>query len=118
MFELKLKNNNIQLKWGTWAMREFCIKNSIGIDKYFDLLSKAQFDLDLIVQMVWIGYKSGCASNKEAIEFSEVDVCDWIDEMGSIFASEGQLIDYIKYIIENTVNTVQGVPKDTEKKKP
>ena len=117
MYQLKLKNNNINLKWGTWAMREFCVKNNVTIDKYFELLGKSQFDLDLIVQMVYIGYKSACVSNKEEILFTEVDVCDWIDEMGSIFATEGQLVNYIKYIIENTVNTVQGVKKDKEEKK-
>jgi len=117
MYQLKLKNNNINLKWGTWAMREFCVKNNVSIDKYFELLGKSQFDLDLIVQMVYIGYKSACVSNKEEILFTEIDVCDWIDEIGSIFTSEGQLIDYIKYIIENTVNTVQGVKEDNKEKK-
>ena len=117
MYQLKLKNNNINLKWGTWAMREFCVKNNVTIDKYFELLGKSQFDLDLIVQMVYIGYKSACVSNKEEILFTEVDTCDWIDEMGSIFATEGQLVNYIKYIIENTVNTVQGVKEDKGEKK-
>lgn len=118
MFELKLKNNTIHLKWGTWAMREFCLKHNIGIDKYFELLSTSQFNLDLIVQMVYIGYKSACASRKEDVIYTEVDACDWIDEIGSIFVTEGQLVDYIKYIVSSTVTTVQGAnPKEEEKKK-
>ncbi len=117
MYELKLNNKTIPLKWGTWAMREFCVANNIGIDKYFELLGKTQFDLDLVVKMIHIGYKSACVSNKQAIEFDENDVCDWIDELGGLFNTEGQFIEYVKYIISTTVTTVQGTAKE-EKKKP
>jgi hypothetical protein len=117
MYELKLNNKTIHLKWGTWAMREFCAVNNIGIDKYFELLGKTQYDLDVVVKMVYIGYKSGCVSNKQPVEYTEDDVCDWIDELGGLFNTEGQFIEYIKYIITNTVTTVQGVVKE-EKKKP
>lgn len=117
MFELKLQNNTINLKWGTWAMREFCVAKGVTIDKYFDLLSKSQYDLDNIIKMVHIGYKSACVTNKEEIIYTEVDVCEWIDELGSIFATSGPLVDYIKYIVENTVNSVQRNNKEVEKKK-
>jgi hypothetical protein len=116
MFELRLNNKTISLKWGTWAMREFCIENNIGIDKYFELLGKTQFDLNLVVKMIYIGYKSACASNKQPIEYDEVDVCDWIDELGGLFKTEGQFIEYVKYIVENTVTAVQGMPKEEKKK--
>ena len=119
MFELKLNNKTIQLKWGTWAMREFCISKGITIDKYFEVLGKSQFDLDNIIKLVYIGYKSACVSNKTEIIYTEDDICDWIDELGSIFVMEGQLIDYIKFIIELTVTSIQGnKPSKDEKKKP
>ena len=117
MFELKLNNKTIPLKWGTWAMREFCVTNNIGIDKYFELLGKTQFDLDLVVKMIHTGYKSACVSNKEEVLYTENDVCDWIDELGGLFNTEGQFIEYVKYIISVTVTTVQGNAKE-EKKKP
>jgi len=117
MFELKLNNKTITLKWGTWAMREFCVANNIGIDKYFELLGKTQFDLDLVVKMIYIGYKSACVSNKQDVEYTENDVCDWMDEIGGLFNTEGQFIEFVKYIISTTVTTVQGTVKE-EKKKP
>jgi hypothetical protein len=118
MFELKLNNNTIQLKWGTWAMREFCIAKGITVDKYFDVLANTQFDIDNIIKLVYIGYKSACVSNKQDIEYKEEDACDWIDELGSILATEGQLIDYIKYIVDRTIISVQsnGAKKDEKKK--
>ena len=117
MFELKLNNKIIPLKWGTWAMREFCLANNIGIDKYFELLGKTQFDLDLVVKMIYIGYKSACVSSKQDVEYTENDVCDWMDEIGGLFNTEGQFIEFVKYIISTTVTTVQGTVKE-EKKKP
>jgi hypothetical protein len=117
MFKLKLNNKTIHLKWGTWAMREFCAINNISIDKYFEILGKTQYDLDTVVKLIYIGYKSSCVSNKQPVEYNEDDVCDWIDELGGLFNTEGQFIEYVKYIISNTVTTVQGVVKE-EKKKP
>jgi hypothetical protein len=117
MFELRLNNNTIQLKWGTWSMREFCNEQNITIDKYFEVLGNNQFDLDIIVKLIYIGYKSACLTNKQEIEYTENDVCDWMDEIGSIFQSEGQVLAYLKYIVQNTITAVQGTPKE-EKKKP
>ena len=117
MFELKLNNKTIQLKWGTWSMREFCKVKELTIDKYFEFLGSNQYDLDNIVKLIHIGYKSACISNKQEIEFTEDDVCDWIDEIGGMFNPEGQVLVYLKYIVQNTVTSVQGTPKE-EKKKP
>lgn len=117
MFQLNVNNKTIPLKWGTWAMREFCVERGITIDKYFELLGKSQFDLDLVVKMFYIGYKSACISNKQPIEYTEVDVCDWIDQLEGIYQPEGQFFEFIKYIVSTTVTTVQGNVKTEEKKK-
>jgi hypothetical protein len=99
-------------------MREFTKQNNIGIDEYFKVLATAQTSLDVIVQLVYIGYKSACISKKEAVEYTIDDACEWIDEVGSIFSEEGQIIDYLKYIVESTVHTITGAKKEEEKKKP
>ena len=116
MFELKLNNKTIHLKWGTWAMREFCVAKDITIDKYFELLGKTQLDLDIIVKMIFAGYKSYCVSNKQAVEYTEDDVCDWVDELGGLFNAQGQFIEYVKYVVSQTVTTVQGNVKEEKKK--
>ena len=128
MFELKLNNNTIQLKWGTWAMREFCIakgtinskgeKENLPISRYFEILGNPQYDIELIVLLIFIGYKSACISDKKSIDYNENDICDWIDEIGGIFNEKGSIIEYVKYIISTTVITVQGVTPKEEKKKP
>ena len=120
MYNLVLKNNTIHLKWGTWAMRRFTEKHNVTIDGYFDVLTKASYDLSTLIQLVHIGYESACVSNKEEIKFTEDDVCDWIDEIGGVFQQEGPLVDYIKYIVNNTLVQVNGSktpqPAKTKKK--
>lgn len=116
MFELKLNNKSVQLKWGTWAMREFCTLKGVGLEQYFEILGKSQTDLDVIIKLVHAGYKSACITNKIEEEFTESDVCDWIDEIGSIFNNEGQLLEYIKYIVSTTTNNAQ-IKASVEKKK-
>jgi hypothetical protein len=127
MYELKLNNTTIPLKWGTWAMREFCIAKStindkgerqnLPISRYFEILGNPQYDLELIVLLIYIGYKSACISNKTNIEYNENDICDWIDEIGGVFDDKGSVIEYVKYIISTTVITVQGNTPKSEKKK-
>ena len=116
MFELKLKNNTISLKWGTWAMREFCQTYNLTLERYFEALAETQKDIDKIVKIFFIGYKAACIAKKEEVVYSEIDVCEWIDEIGSIYVSEGQLVEYFKYIL-STINVNVIDVKDTEKKK-
>jgi len=89
----------------------------LPISRYFEILGNPQYDLELIVLLIYIGYKSACISNKKSVDYSENDICDWIDEIGGIFNEKGSIIEYVKYIISTTVITVQGTPKE-EKKKP
>lgn len=116
MHKFEINNKTIDLKWGTWAMREFCKDKNIAIDQYFELIGGKVLDLDSIIKLIYAGYKSACNSKKEPIEYTEDDVCDWIDEIGGIFNTEGQVIEYFKYIITNTVTAVSGTPKEEKKK--
>lgn len=116
MYELKLNNKTINLKWGTWAMREFCDSKGIETNELFELLGAKILDLDTIIKLFYAGYKSACNSEKKPIEYTENDVCDWLDELGGIYSAEGQIIDYLKLIISNTVTTVSGTPKEEKKK--
>ncbi len=116
MYKLELNNKTINLKWGTWAMREFCKDKGITIDQYFQLVGGNVLDLDTIVKLVYAGYKSACNSNKEPMDYTESDVCDWLDELGGLFNTDGPIMEYFKYIITNTVTAVSGNLKEEKKK--
>lgn len=117
MFELKLNDKTIQLKWGTWAMYKYCEKYNIQLDQFFEILSNTKYNLSIVVDFFYIGYTSACMLNKSEIKFDETDACEWIDEVGGLFATDGQIVDYFNYILKNTQVLISGVKKD-EKKKP
>jgi len=113
MFELKVKDKVIPLKWGTWAMYEFSKEKGsinergekvpLSMNDYFKLLSSPNVDLSNIISFISIGYKSACVSNKTQIEYTEAEVYDWLDEIGGILDSNGQVMEYMKYIVSETV---------------
>ena len=117
MFELRLNNKTILLNWGTLAMRLFTTKNNTDISGYFDLMAKAGTDINTLVSLVLCGYESACIKNNQPIEYNENDVCDWIDEIGGVFKTEGQLVNFIKFIVDKTILNVSNEVKE-EKKKP
>tara|TARA_R110000868_G_scaffold2535_2_gene18331 strand:- start:595 stop:966 length:372 start_codon:yes stop_codon:yes gene_type:complete len=117
MFELRLNNKTILLNWGTLAMRLFTTKNNTDISGYFDLMAKAGNDISTLVSLVHCGYEAACIKNNQPIEYNENDVCDWIDEIGGVFKTEGQLVNFIKFIVDKTILNVSNEVKE-EKKKP
>jgi hypothetical protein len=117
MFELRLNNKTILLNWGTLAMRLFTTKNNTDISGYFELMSKAGNDLNTLISLVHCGYEAACIKNNQPIEYTENDVCDWIDEIGGVFKTEGQLVNFIKFIVDKTILNVSNEVKE-EKKKP
>jgi hypothetical protein len=117
MFELRLNNKTILLNWGTLAMRLFTTKNNTDISGYFELMSKAGNDISTLVSLVHCGYEAACIKNNQPIEYTENDVCDWIDEIGGVFKTEGQLVNFIKFIVDKTILNVSNEVKE-EKKKP
>ena len=116
MHKFEINNKTIDLKWGTWAMREFCKDKGVTIDQYFELIGGKVLDLDTIIKLIYAGYKSACNSKKEEIIYTENDVCDWLDELGGLFNADGPIMEYFKYIVTNTVTAVSGTPKEEKKK--
>jgi len=117
MFELRLNNKTILLNWGTLAMRLFTTKNNTDISGYFDLMTKAGKDINTLVSLVHCGYEAACIKSNIPLEYTENDVCEWIDEIGGVFKTEGQLVDFIKFIVDKTILNVSNEVKE-EKKKP
>jgi len=98
MFELKLKNNTIQLKWGTWAMKRFCELEGKTLMQMIGVLSSGEFDLKTIVSIVQSAAEAGCKTNKQPIEFGEFEVCEWIDEAGGLSSKDSQIVEFINYM--------------------
>ena len=117
MFELKVNEKTIPLKWGTWSMHEFTKEKNITIQDFFQVLSGSQIDIGNIVSFIFIGYKHAALSNKEELVYTEFDVYEWLDEMGGMLDINGQVMEYTKYIISATTAVVSKKVVEGEKKK-
>jgi peptide subunit release factor 1 (eRF1) len=64
-------------------------------------------------------FSSGIATMAREIILGTCHVFDYVIVGGALkHPEEGQIIDYLKYIVESTVHTITGVNKEEEKKKP
>ena len=119
MFELKLQNKTIPLKWGTWAMRRACELagedgKPLPLQDFFDSLLGSSYDFRKIAIFLQAAAES---ANRGPVEYTEHDYGDWLDECGGILAQEGQIIDFFNYVIKATTNNVTPLPGDANVEK-
>ena len=113
MFDLIINDTTIKLKWGTWAMKRLCDRRKITLDDFFKLLNSLTTGdsvqdniLNLTIDFLFVGFEY--ANGKPPAEFEPFE---WIDFCGGITKiNEGQLVDYVNYIISATVNGVTPLP--------
>jgi hypothetical protein len=116
MFELRLNNKIIPLKWGTWAMKRFCELENKTLIELINVLSSGNYDLSTIVNIITSAAESGYKSLQKPIDFDEYMICEWIDEVGGLSAKEGQLIAFMKYMQDSMTPDLQETKKEAKKK--
>lgn len=120
MFELKIDDQIINLRWGTKAMKLMCDRMGIDIDgvfEIFDTISKGQSTssqmFTVVQNFIHAGYEYANGS-----KIDENTVCEWIDKCGGIFkVNQPPLIDYINYVISLTFNGVTPLNGELGEKK-
>ena len=113
MFEFKLKDKTIPLKWGTWSMKRFCEIKCITIGQYFDIIGGGNISLEDVLVILQAAAEM---ATKGTVKFTEFEVCEWIDEDGGIVNPNGQIKAFFQWIVDShTVNTSE--PQE-EKKSP
>lgn len=113
MFDLIINDTTIKLKWGTWPMKRLTDIRGITIDEFFKALQNLTSGesvqdniLKLLVDFLYCGYEY--ANGKPPAEFEPYE---WIDACGGITKiNEGQLVDYVNYVIQCTVNGATPLP--------
>jgi len=149
MFELKLPSGTVQLKWGYYAMKQFCANQGITSNEYFAKItpqylldqngnpiphldeqgnkltddkgnilyitdSSKPTILDYTSTFLLIGAEYAALKTNSGKTFSEIEVCEWIDEAGGVKA-DGVIMDYLKYVIaSHTTNLSE--KEESEKK--
>ena len=113
MFEFKLKDKTVPLKWGTWSMKRFCEIKGITIGQYFDIIGGGNISLEDVIVILQAAAEM---ATKGTVKFTEFEVCEWIDEDGGIVNPNGQIKAFFQWIVDShTVNTSE--PQE-EKKSP
>jgi hypothetical protein len=89
-FELTLSDGKkVQLRFCTWSLKRFCQLQKIGPSDIGEALS-GETSLDAIVNLLRAAaeyplYKEGITPT-----FTEMEVCDWIDDMGGMSGKQFQ----------------------------
>ena len=114
MFEFKLKDKTIPLKWGTWSMKRFCEIKGITIGQYFDIIGGGNISLEDVIVILQAAAEM---ATKGTVKFTEFEVCEWVDEDGGIINQDGQIKAFFQWIVDS--HTVNVTPiGDDEKKSP
>ena len=128
LFELKIGEQVIPLKWGTYAMKLYTDRTKSSIDDFFNIIERmaktgsgetienpvTQHEVFVFIEnTIHAGYR---AANKQHID--EESVCDWIDACGGVGnLATGQLMEYLNYVIRLTFAGYTPLPSAGEEKK-
>lgn len=89
-YELKLSDGKtIPMRFCTWSLKRFCQLQGIGPSEIGEAIS-GNSSLEAISNLLRAAaeyplYKEGITPN-----FTDIDVCDWIDDMGGIAGKKFQ----------------------------
>ena len=89
-FELTLSDGEvIPMRFCTWSLKRFCQLQSIGPSEIGTALSGTD-TLDAIVNLIRSAAEYPLYKNGITPDFTDIDICDWIDDMGGIGSNKFQ----------------------------
>ena len=110
-FEISLSDGtNIPMRFCTWSLKRFCQLQGIGPSDISEALSGNQ-SLDAITNLLKSAAEYPLYSQGITPSFTDIEVCDWIDDMGGLGSKKFQ--DVMAALAES-MNS--GVEQPTNKK--
>lgn len=85
-FVITLKSGeSIPGKFGTWALRRFCMKKNYTLVQMGAAFS-ANLSIDDMTEFILSAVEQSFRElkSKDSFPYTDIDVCAWIDEMGGI----------------------------------
>lgn len=87
-YELTLSDGEkIQLRFCTWSLKRFCELQGIGITEIGEALS-GENTLNAVINLLKASAEYPLYKQNITPSFTDIDVCDWIDEIGGITSPE------------------------------
>jgi hypothetical protein len=89
-FELTLSDGKkIPMRFCTWSLKRFCQLQGIGPSEIGEALS-GQTSLDAIINLMKAAAEYPLYSQGITPTFTDLEVCDWVDDMGGMGSTKFQ----------------------------
>jgi hypothetical protein len=113
-FELILSDGKkIPMRFCTWSLKRFCQLQGIGPSEIGEALS-GQASLDAIINLLKAAAEYPLYSQGITPSFTEIEVCDWVDDMGGMGSSKFQ--DVMSALSESMNSGIEDKPTKSTKK--
>jgi hypothetical protein len=113
-FELTLSDGKkIPMRFCTWSLKRFCQLQGIGPSDIGEALS-GQTSLDAIINLLKAAAEYPLYSQGITPNFTEIEVCDWVDDMGGMASKRFQ--DVMATLSESMQSGIEVAPTKSSKK--
>ena len=113
-FELTLSDGKkIPMRFCTWSLKRFCQLQGIGPSEIGEALS-GQSSLDAIINLLKAAAEYPLYSQGITPTFTEIEVCDWVDDMGGMASKKFQ--EVMATLSESMQSGIEGAPTKSSKK--
>jgi len=113
-FELTLSDGKkIPMRFCTWSLKRFCQLQGIGPSEIGEALS-GQSSLDAIINLLKAAAEYPLYSQGITPTFTEIEVCDWVDDMGGMGSLKFQ--DVMSALSESMNSGIEDKPTKSTKK--
>lgn len=86
VFEITIDEKVIRGKFGTWALRRFCDIKKLSLTALNERFLKQDTSLSDVLTMVLCAVEYQCRIDKIPFEYNDLDVSEWVDELGGIYS--------------------------------
>lgn len=113
-FELTLSDGKkIPMRFCTWSLKRFCKLQGIGPSEIGEALS-GQSSLDAIINLLKAAAEYPLYSQGITPSFTDIEVCDWVDDMGGM---GGPKFQEMMTALSNSMNSgIENAPTKSSKK--
>jgi len=113
-FELTLSDGKkIPMRFCTWSLKRFCQLQGIGPTEIGEALSGSD-TIGAIVNLLKSAAEYPLYSQGITPTFTEIEVCDWIDDMGGV--TSPKLQDIFKTLSDSMTSGIDNAPSKKSKK--
>ena len=107
-YEIELSDGNkVPLRFCTWSLKRFCQLQGIGPSEIGEALN-GEKALDAIINLIRSAAEYPFYKEGRNPDFKELDVCDWLDDMGGISSPNFQEI--MKALAESMNSGIDSTP--------